>query len=409
MLFVIILLALTLLAILLYPALSRNVAESNAPDQIQQDENLRLYQERVADIAVMELSDDEKAQMQLELDRELLAAVDADSAFRSGPGRGARLLFSAALLLLMLISAVVLYGIWGAGNEVRATELLQYSTEAELTPAEYTELEQRLQLAIGHEPENMEWAFLQGRLLEAEGRFADAAAAYEALLARLPADQVQDRAAILTLVVQSHFFADDQQASEALYAQIQEALALAPEQKKPLGLAGILAYELGHYEAAIGHWRHLWVQLPPGMEAMALENGIRRAAEVLEEQGTVADLSWMVPASIRVTVDISDEARAAVPANALVFVLARALDGPPMPLAVQRLVVSQLPATVVLDDSMAMAAGASLGGVDAVTLTARVSLSGQPMAQSGDWQAQVHGVATRGASEQHLTISEQVE
>ena len=79
-----------------------------------------------------------------------------------------------------------------------------------------------------------------------------------------------------------------------------------------------------------------------------------------------------------------------------------------MPLAVQRLVVSQLPTTVVLDNSMAMAAGASIGDVDEVTITARVSLSGQPMAQAGDWQGQVFNVPTRGSEAIQVTISEQV-
>jgi cytochrome c-type biogenesis protein CcmH len=72
-------------------------------------------------------------------------------------------------------------------------------------------------------------------------------------------------------------------------------------------------------------------------------------------------------------------------------------------------VVSQLPADILLDNSMAMTAGASLSSVEQVTVTARVSLSGQPMAQSGDWQVQQHNVPTRGAPQQMLTISEQID
>ncbi len=409
MLLSIILLVVTLLLVLFYPALRQSRAEAAEQDQVQKDENLRLYQERVADLEAMELSESEKAQMQLELDRELLAAVGDDTRFGDGPAKGPRLVFSLALLVVTLVSVAALYMFWGAGNEVRATQLLEYSTSAELTAEEYSELGQRLAQASERQPDNMEWAFLQGRLLEAEGDFAAAADAYDGLLARLSQDQVQDRAAIMTLAVQARFFANNQQPDEQLYQRLLAALELAPQQRKPLGLAGILAYELGDYRNAIGHWRSLWVQLPAGMEAMTIENGIRRAAEVLTEQGETVDLSWLVSAGIRVRVDISDEARAAVPAGATVFVLARALDGPPMPLAVQRLVVSQLPADILLDNSMAMTAGASLSSVEQVTVTARVSLSGQPMAQSGDWQVQQHNVPTRGAPQQMLTISEQID
>ena len=75
-----------------------------------------------------------------------------------------------------------------------------------------------------------------------------------------------------------------------------------------------------------------------------------------------------------------------------------------MPLAVQRLTVADLPLTLMLDDSMAMAPGMNLSSVDAVTITARISLTGNPVAQSGDWQAQKAGVATHQSEPQSLLI-----
>ena len=398
-----------LLLVLLYPAIRNAQAEAATPGKLQAQENLRLYKERVADVEAMDISEDDRKAMMLELDRELLAAADKAAGFHTGPGKAARFAFTSFLILLSLAATYSLYMSWGAGNEVRATQLLEYSATSELSETEYKELEKRLDSAGARDPENLEWAFLRGRLLEAEARFAEAAEAYENLLTKLPDEQVQDRAAIMTSMVQARFFSTGQQATDELYNTLKEALALAPGQRKPLGLAGIMAYELGNYQQAIEHWKALWIQLPEGsMEARTIANGIGRAAEVLEEQGTRVDLSWMVPARVEVTVALSDEVRQQVPVNATVFVLARKLDGPPMPLAVQRLVVSQLPTTVVLDNSMAMAAGASIGDVDEVTITARVSLSGQPMAQAGDWQGQVFNVPTRGSEAIQVTISEQV-
>ena len=398
-----------LLLVLLYPAIRNAQAEAATPGKLQAQENLRLYKERVADVEAMDISEDDRKAMMLELDRELLAAADKAAGFHTGPGKAARFAFTSFLILLSLAATYSLYMSWGAGNEVRATQLLEYSATSELSETEYKELEKRLDSAGARDPENLEWAFLRGRLLEAEARFAEAAEAYENLLTKLPDEQVQDRAAIMTSMVQARFFSTGQQATDELYNTLKEALALAPGQRKPLGLAGIMAYELGNYQQAIEHWKALWIQLPEGsMEARTIANGIGRAAEVLEEQGTRVDLSWMVPARVEVTVALSDDVRQQVPVNATVFVLARKLDGPPMPLAVQRLVVSQLPTTVVLDNSMAMAAGASIGDVDEVTITARVSLSGQPMAQAGDWQGQGFNVPTRGSEAIQVTISEQV-
>lgn len=408
-----ILLFILLVLILAVPALRKPVETLSKPDQTQEAENLRLYQERLVDIEKIkesgEVSEQEIAAMTLELDRELLVASVANTRYSEGPGRVPKVMLSLFLFALTASVTFFLYQLWGAGNEVRATQLLEFSSQAELTPTEYEELEVRLASAADKNPGNMDWAYLQGRLLESEGRYQEAADAYEGLLAALPPVQTADRAAIMTLMVQARFFANEQKADDELYTTIQQALTMAPNQRKPLGLAGIMAYELGYYQQAIDHWRKLWVQLPAGMEARTLENGIQRAAEQLEMAGEDVDLSWMVMAKIEVSVSLSDQALAAIQPNDTVFVLARKLDGPPMPLAAQRLVASQLPITVVLDDSMAMVPGMTIGSVDDVTVTARVSRSGQPIAQPGDWQGQVFNVRTRGNEPLKIEISERVQ
>ena len=66
------------------------------------------------------------------------------------------------------------------------------------------------------------------------------------------------------------------------------------------------------------------------------------------------------------------------------FIFARAVDGPRMPLAVQRATVRDLPRAFVLDDSMAMAPGFTISSAKSVVVEARVSKSGNAAPAAGD-------------------------
>ncbi|MGW8310900.1 MAG: c-type cytochrome biogenesis protein CcmI/CycH, partial [Thiogranum sp.] len=91
-----------------------------------------------------------------------------------------------------------------------------------------------------------------------------------------------------------------------------------------------------------------------------------------------------------------------------VFIFAKAVQGPPMPLAVVRKRVSQLPVTVTLDDSLAMSPAMVLSKFAQVTVGARISKSGQAMPSSGDLQGALSPVSTSGDAVNKVTISEVV-
>ena len=68
------------------------------------------------------------------------------------------------------------------------------------------------------------------------------------------------------------------------------------------------------------------------------------------------------------------------------FVFARAVQGPKMPLAILRLQVKDLPARFRLDDSLSMSPAARLSSAAEVIVGARVSKTGNAMPQPGDLQ-----------------------
>jgi cytochrome c-type biogenesis protein CcmH len=87
---------------------------------------------------------------------------------------------------------------------------------------------------------------------------------------------------------------------------------------------------------------------------------------------------------VEIQVSLDPKLAANVSPTDTVFIFARAVQGPPMPLAVVRKHVKDLPVTVVLDDSKAMAPELRLSKFTEVVVGARVSRAGDPLPRSGD-------------------------
>lgn len=225
-------------------------------------------------------------------------------------------------------------------------------------------------------------------------RFADSAKIYAKLVKLIP-----DEAWVWADYADAQAMAAGQTLRGKPTEFINKALQLDPNHMKSLALAGSAAMERGDFAAAIKHWDKLLKQLPPGSEdAMAIQGGINEARQLLSHMKsggkTAPTLEQIAPpeqmASAagkeritgRVTLDPSLKGKYS-PDDTL-FVLARAAEGPKMPLAIVRMRVADLPLDFELDDSMAMAPQMTLSAFDQVVIVGRISKSGTAMPQAGD-------------------------
>lgn len=206
-------------------------------------------------------------------------------------------------------------------------------------------------------------------------------------------------------------------------ALLQEAVALDPSYQKALWLSGMGAFQQGNFGGALANWERLDAQLPPGDVKDQVNQQIARARAALASDAHSAAGVPMAPAreppetspatatdgvELSVTVELAPELAGAVRGNETVFVFARAANGPPMPLAVQRIPANRLPITVVLTDADAMAPNMNLSSFDTWNVTARISASGNATATPGDLQG-VRESITAADGNVAVRINERVE
>ena len=179
---------------------------------------------------------------------------------------------------------------------------------------------------------------------------------------------------------------------------LKRAVLLHPDSQRGLWLLGISDFQHGDYRNAAATWRLLQPQLEPGSnvaKAVAEQIAVAdaRAGGAPAEAASSSTVPAPQGAALQVEVALAPALKDKLAAGDVLFVYARADSGPPMPLAVARLDASQLPASVTLTDAMAMTPSMKLSSVTHVFVGARISHSGQPIAQSGDLEGDAGVVA----------------
>lgn len=199
-----------------------------------------------------------------------------------------------------------------------------------------------------------------------------------------------------------------QRLSPRTVSVFENAIALEPNHPEALFWSGIGAFNRGDSALAADRWERLLATNPPPEVAGIIEQRIAdwRGEEppALAPQPAPPERAGAV---VRASIGLSDAARSTLPAEATVFVIARDPAQPSPPIAVTRRQLSELPAVIELGDRDSMIPGRTLSGFAEFELVARVSVSGSPAAQPGDWFA-AKIVRPADSAEVALSIDEEV-
>ena len=384
--------------LLLAPALLRN-RQSDSLDRDQQ--NVVIARERLAELEVerdqgiLDRAQFEKSKGEIE--RSLLQDLDqrGEEIVSSGPDGSGRL---ALAIVAVFVPALTLglYAYLGTPDlvESRNPALAEaHTTEGELPSVE--QMVGALVERLEQNPEDTQGWYLLGRTNMALKDYASAAAAFERVH-----QLAGDEPSVLLAWADALAMSEQGNMLGKPTELIRKAVKLVPDDSTALWLAGMVEEQAGNYQLAISYWERLTPQIQDDPQASArIAMLISRAGEksgaTAQTTTAVAQVSAAegsaagVGKSVSVRVSLSPELGARVSPDEALFIYARALQGPKMPLAAARRQVKELPLTLSLDDSGAMMPAMKISNFEQVVVGARVSRSGGAIAQSGDLKGEV--------------------
>ncbi|MGD8842739.1 MAG: c-type cytochrome biogenesis protein CcmI [Gammaproteobacteria bacterium] len=390
-------------------------AESNAV-------NIRVIKDQIvelqADLASGKLDEAAFAEARRDLERELLndidgPAVQATAPVEAGKGRWLGLV----LVLLVPAMAIVIYQQIGAEGAIERIEAAQSGVRTASPVRQRHSIEEmvaKLAQRMQQDPGNLEGWMLLGRSYASMHRLDDAADAYRHAMQIAP-----DNPDVLSSYADVLVGVNDGRFTDQVEQMLDRAVAANPQHIKSRWLRGHGKFSRADYSGAVDDWLIAMAGLPAGDENRAIIEGQIREArrrlgqpmdDIVATGGTDAGTpaAGGSSASVQLEVSLDPALKDKAAPGDTVFIFARAAQGPPMPLAVVRKRVADLPVKVTLDDSQAMSPAMTLSKFGQVTVGARISKSGQAMPSSGDLQGTLSPVSTGGDAVNKVVINELV-
>lgn len=364
--------------------LASNAERREISIDLYKDRLAELERERAEDFITEEQFEQLKRELDLSLLEDDLNQTDEQTTRVSWP-------VVAVFVALVPVIAWITYQQTGAAADVAISntlnELQTIAAESPEAEVAINRLIEQLDKRLQTRPDDFSYLLMSGRIAMEQGRYADAVSPYKKLVELAP-----DDAMAYAQYAQALYLTSDRKLTPEAQEAANTGLILDPMQPTLLGLLGMNSFEEGRYADAVGYWERLSALLDPNSPQTAMIQ--RVLAQAKERLGEQPQQPATAGASLVVDVSVGQGVR--VKPSDSVFVFARALNGPPMPLAVARLTVADLPAKVELNDAMAMMPQMKLSQFDQVEVVARISSRGIANPGPGDVEGIITPVTVKG-------------
>ncbi|MFK5971571.1 MAG: c-type cytochrome biogenesis protein CcmI [Candidatus Marithrix sp.] len=374
----------TLLALIfVVPPLLRN---SSITEEDNNDLNVAIYKERLAELEQENLSPEQLAVAKRELEKNLAQDLEITTT-EVGFSRAKW----ASFVVILLVPFIALAGYWQVGSSHLLTE--QPKTEVkDQQQTDMTEMVEKLAKRLEKQPDDVKGWQMLARSYAFMERYDDAVNVYDKLLVLIGNQDAE----LLTNFAQILALQNAGELAGKATELLKSAMKIDPTNQKGLWLSGFAASERGDLQLALEYWQRLLTQLPaddkqtrPMLETYMAEIQQKLGNIPVATKSTQPIKTEEKVIGIEVSVSLAPSLQNKVKPGDTVFVFARAITGRPMPLAAVKKSASELPFKVILNDSMAVMPTMKLSSATEVVVGARISNSGMATSQSGDLQGQI--------------------
>lgn len=399
--------------IFILPALMR--ARTGTSQAARRDVNIAVYRDQLkeidADRATGLLPDEQYQTARLELEARLADdALTPDEVTATGRADSRRLGY-----ILGVVLPVAAFGLYfWLGNPASLIAVADARPGATSVPGEhdFMQMVQKVEERTRTHPDDGEAWTMLARTYAALERWPESIKAYEKAIKLLPKD-----ASVISGYAEALAITNNRVLTGRPMELVQQALELDPDDMKGLELSGIHAYQEDNFAQAGFFFKRLHRLLPPESPYAQDILAAQKEAERLSQSGLsgLDNLANPPPAenkaaaaaagaTIQGSIDIAPALKSRLAASDVLFLFARAGQAGP-PLAAIRADTDSFPLAFELNDGMAMSPDNNLSKHKQVVLVARVSKSGNPMGQAGDFEGTVQDVAV-GATGVKIVIDQ---